>query len=178
MLSLLLLIILLMSISLLVLRRDLRSTLIFLSVSSITFFMYTILVYIAKKGGISEITTIALYGTNKIRQWLQFRVFTVNKLGFMMALGRYLSPFFLLLTALNMVDKLDTHNALKRALILFILPLISIVVYYPTFFERFSASESIMSFVVNFSKAWIIIYLITAVVSVFVELYAVKLSFF
>lgn len=178
MLSLLLLIILLMAISLLVLRRDLRSTLIFLSVSSITFFMYTILVYIAKKGGISEITTIALYGTNRIRQWLQFRVFTVNKLGFMMALGRYLSPFFLLLTALNMVDKLDTHNALKRALILFILPLISIVVYYPAFFERFSASESIMSFVVNFSKAWIIIYLITAVVSVFVELYAVKLSFF
>ena len=114
MLPVLLLITLFMSLALLLLRRDLRSVLLFLAVGSIAFFLYTISVYIAKKGGIADFTTLVLYGNKNIRQMLMYQVFTMNKLGIMMALGRYLSPYFLLLSSLSMTGKLDESNILIR----------------------------------------------------------------
>ncbi|MGN1190391.1 MAG: hypothetical protein ACI4SL_08370, partial [Candidatus Ornithospirochaeta sp.] len=178
MLPVLVLITLIMSLALLLLRRDMRSGLLFLAVSSITFFLYTISVYIAKKGGISDFTTLVLYGSNKVRQVQMYKVYTVNKLGFMMALGRYLSPYFLVLSSLNMAGELDRSNILKRGSILAIIPVLTIVLYVPQIFELFSSNSLIMETVVTFSKVWIIIYLAFAVFVMIHELWVTKLSFF
>ena len=168
MLPVLLLITLFMSFALLLLRRDLRSALLFLAVGSITFFLYTISVYIAKKGGITDFTTFVLYGNNRVRQKLMYQVFTMNRLGFMMAIGRYLSPYFLLLSSLNMAGKLNKSNLIKKGLLLFILPLMGILIYIPQFFETFSSNPTAMEIVVTVTKIWIILYL---AISILIELW-------
>lgn len=155
-----------------------RSALLFLAVGSITFFLYTISVYIAKKGGISDFTTFVLYGSNKVRQVQMYKVYTVNKLGFMMALGRYLSPYFLLLSALDMAGELDKTDIIRRASVLAVIPILSIVLYVPQVFELVSSNSTVMEVVVAFTKIWIIIYLIFIVFVMFYELWMTKLSFF
>ena len=178
MLPVLLLITLFMSLALLLLRRDLRSVLLFLAVGSITFFLYTISVYIAKKGGITDFTTLVLYGNKNIRQILMYQVFTVNKLGIMMALGRYLSPYFILLSSLNMTGKLDESNILIRSLLLAIIPIFAIIIYIPNVFEIISSYPSIMKFFIILMKIWILVYLSISVLIMVYELWTIKLSFF
>lgn len=178
MLPVLLLITLFMSLALLLLRRDLRSVLLFLAVGSIAFFLYTISVYIAKKGGITDFTTFVLYGNNRVRQKLMYQVFTMNRLGFMMAIGRYLSPYFLLLSSLNMAGKLNKSNLIKKGLLLFILPLMGILIYIPQFFETFSSNPTAMGIVVTVTKIWIILYLAISILIMIIELWGTKLSFF
>ena len=124
-----------MSLALLFLRRDQRSLLLFLAVGSVSFFLYTIFVYIAKKGGITEFTSFVLFGTNGVRQQLRQQVYTVHALGFMMAIGRYLSPYFLLLSALDMTGKLDRKNGIVKALLLSIIPLVVCSALYASAFR-------------------------------------------
>ncbi len=166
------------SLLLLILRHDVRGLLLFLAVASISFFFYTTIVYIAKKGGISETTTVLLFGTNRVRQILLSRVYTVNRLGFMMALGRYLSPYFLLLSALNMANRLTRQNAVKTILVFAVLPLLSIIIYIPKVFSLIADTPVLMKMVVSSSKFWIFAYLAFIVVIMTVELLRVKLQFF
>ena len=172
MLPVLLLITLFMSLALLLLRRDLRSVLLFLAVGSITFFLYTISVYIAKKGGITDFTTLVLYGNKNIRQILMYQVFTMNKLGIMMSLGRYLSPYFILLSSLNMTGKLDESNILIRSLLLAIIPIFAIIIYIPNVFEIISSYPSIMKFFIILMKIWILVYLSISVLIMVYELWS------
>ena len=167
-----------MSLALLFLRRDQRSLLLFLAVGSVSFFLYTISVYIAKKGGITEFTTFVLFGTNGVRQHLLKQVYTVHNLGFMMALGRYLSPYFLLLSALDLSGKSNGKRGVVTALLLSIIPLLSIVLYMPQVFELISSNEWMMEAVVNFSKMWIIVYILSADILMVVEFFFIKLQFF
>ena len=167
-----------MSMALLFLRRDQRSLLLFLAVGSVSFFLYTISVYIAKKGGITEFTTFVLFGTNGVRQHLLKQVYTVHNLGFMMALGRYLSPYFLLLSALDLSGKLNGKKGVVTALLLSIIPLLSIVLYMPQVFELISSNEWMMEAVVNFSKIWIMVYILSADILMVVEFFFIKLQFF
>ena len=178
MLPVLLLITLFMSLALLLLRRDLRSALLFLAVGSIIFFLYTISVYIAKKGGITDFTTFVLYGNNWVRQKLMYQVFTMNRLGFMMAIGRYLSPYFLLLSSLNMTGNLDKRNILFRSLLLSVIPIIAIVLYIPNVFEIISSYPTVMKLVINIMRIWIVVYLSISVLIMLYELWMTKLSFF
>lgn len=166
------------SLLLLILRRDVRGLLLFLAVASISFFFYTIIVYIAKKGGISEATSVLLFGTNRIRQNLLRRVYTVNRLGFMMALGRYLSPYFLLLSAFNMANRLTRQNFLRVTLLFSILPLISIIIYIPKVFSLITPYPILMETVVRLSKFWVLAYLAVIVVMMIMEALRIKLSFF
>lgn len=178
MLPVLFLVTLIMSLLLLALRRDMRGFLLSLTVIMISFFFYTIDVYIAKKGGISDMTVLFLYGTTRVKQKLLYSVYTVRKLGFMMAVGRYLSPFFILLTALNMAGRLYDKKAIKLVLPLSILPISSIVVYHPSVFTLLEKNAALMKAVVTFSRLWIYIYIATSAVIMLSELYRTKLSFF
>ena len=70
-------------------------------VLALEIFWVGILLYVAKKGGISPGVNITFYLTDEIRRWFQYRVVTVGQLGFLVALGRYAFPTFYVLLALN-----------------------------------------------------------------------------
>lgn len=178
MLCLLFAVTLFMSLLLLVLRRDMRGLFLFLAVASISFFFYTTIVYIAKKGGISNATTVFLYGTNSIRLKLLRRVYTMNRLGFMMALGRYLSPYFLLLSALNMSNRLTRQNFVKVVLLSAVLPILSIIIYIPKVFSLITPYPAVMESVVRFSKFWVLAYLAVIVITMIKEALSIRLPFF
>ena len=102
MLLILTVLILLCSLILLLIRRDRRCTLIALTCVSLFIFIFSILTYIAKKGGIGSSVSWMLYVSDRIRVWFQYRVVTLETLGFITALGRYTFPLLLVLTCLDM----------------------------------------------------------------------------
>ena len=95
-----------------------------------------------------------------------------------MALGRYLSPYFLLLSSLNMTGNLDKRNILFRSLLLSVIPIIAIVLYIPNVFEIISSYPTVMKLVINIMRIWIVVYLSISVLIMLYELWMTKLSFF
>ena len=168
-----------LSIALLAMRRDRRSILIFLSCLSLSVFYFGVLVYIAKKGGISANMTLLLYGTAEIRKWMQYMVFTLGELGYMVAISRYTFPFFLILAALDMSYFEKAEKLYRKVWILAILPVVSLIVYIPRIFKMITAgNEWVTHFLVSFSKVWILGYLLLTLIVLVVEYASITLPFF
>ena len=169
----------LLSTVLLIVRKDRRSMLIFLTCLSLSIFYFGVLVYIAKKGGISAEMTTLLYGSISVRKWMQYMVFTLGELGYIVAIGRYTFPLFLILSALDM-SYFDKAEKLYRKLwILTILPIINLIIYIPRIFKMVTAgNESVTHFLVSFSKVWIWGYLLITLIVLLVEYRSITLPFF
>ena len=140
----------------LLLRRDRRSVFLFLSSLSLFTFILGILLYIAKKGGITEATSVLLYGLDEIRRWMQYRVMTLGQLGYIVALGRFLFPLFILLAAFSF-SYFPLALRMKRLWwTLAVLPVLSLIIYIPPVFKAFIAPWPwILKAAVYFSRTWI-----------------------
>ena len=53
-----------------------------------------VMIFIAKKGGVSQEVMQFLYISQSVRTRIQYFLITLNQLGFLIALGRTLFPFF------------------------------------------------------------------------------------
>jgi len=60
-----------------------------------------VMLFIAKKGGISPEIITFLYFSKDIKNRLQYFLITLNQMGYMIALGRTLFPYFLIKLAMN-----------------------------------------------------------------------------
>ena len=60
-----------------------------------------VMIYIAKKGGISESVMQFFYFTDGIRDWIRYLYISLGQLGFLINIGRVLFPYFLIDLALN-----------------------------------------------------------------------------
>ena len=123
--------ILIISFIIVVIRHDRRSVLIFSTCLSLFIFIFSILAYIAKKGGIGKEISFIFYGTKDIRLWFQYLVLTLRQLGFITAIGRYTFPLLLLLTALDMVYFNFAVKIKKHIFLMFIIPSICLICYIP-----------------------------------------------
>lgn len=124
----------------------------------------TVLTYIAKKGGIARDMQTLLYGVIEVRHALQYLVTTLQELGYVMAIGRYLVPLLLIWLALSY--SMDPAIRRKRRLYLWacLLPVVSLVVYYPPVFEALTEFRPwMLPALVNASLGWIIVYLLIVV---------------
>lgn len=73
-------------------RRNRETLLVLLLNAALVEFWMFMLIYIAKKGGIGTELETLLYGTHAVRVKLQYLMFTLDKLGYLLAIGRYLFP--------------------------------------------------------------------------------------
>ena len=163
----------------LLLRRDRRSMLLFLSSLSLFIFILGILLYIAKKGGITEATSVLLYGFDEIRRWMQYRVMTLGQLGYIVALGRYPFPLFLLLAAFSF-SYFPLALRMKRLWwMLAILPALSLIIYIPDIFKTvFVPWPWMLKAVVYFSRIWIYLYIAASIAVMVHEFFSITSSFF
>ena len=63
---------------------------------SLMFEICGVMIFIAKKGGISDEVMHFFYISRGIRNKIQFFLITLNQMGFLVALGRTLFPLFLI----------------------------------------------------------------------------------
>lgn len=152
------------SIALFFLKRD-KQTLYMLGLCFSFILMFVgIIIYLAKTGGLSQAQKLFLFFDTRIQRKLSYLIFPLRKLGYMIAIGRYLFPTFLLLIAVNysMIPWVLRYK--KRSWMVFILPAVSLGIYYPDIFFKLVRSRfTLQLFLMKASVSWIYLYLIAAV---------------
>jgi len=140
---------------------------------------FTVLIYIAKKGGIDLSMQTLLFLTREIRHALQYLLVTLSQLGYVMAVGRYLTPLFLLW--LGLYYSMDPAIRRRRNLYAWAaaLPGLSLIVYHPAVFEwLITLAPWMLQALVNASLAWIILYLVITVVLLVREYRSISMPFY
>ena len=64
------------------------------------------MIVIAKRGGVSAEVERFLYFSRDLRIWLQYRLITLDQMGYLLALGRHLFPLCLLELAMQLLHGL------------------------------------------------------------------------
>jgi hypothetical protein len=151
------------SIILVIFKRDENSLLLLGLCSSLILMFSGIIIYTTKIGGLSGSQEVFLFLSPKLKNWIQYMVITLDKLGYLIAVGRYLFPSFLLLIAVNysMIPFVRRHINWFRCLLIF--PVCSLILYYPHVFYtivrgRFELQKILMSAML----IWIFAFLILA----------------
>lgn len=155
----------LMAVCLVFVRRSRETGMICVIMLLLALHWTTVLIYISKKGGISADMQVLLFCTKSIRLKFQYLLVTLQQLGFAMALGRYLFPLFSLCLALYYTYDRRIRSSGKWYWIIAVLPLASIVIYWPNVFEALTSRQpKLLEVIVKFSLGWIIAYLVIAIV--------------
>ncbi|MCQ2453459.1 MAG: hypothetical protein MJ136_02605 [Clostridia bacterium] len=120
-----------------------------------------------------------LFGVRQVRTWFQYLLFTLGRMGYIMALGRYLFPMLALWLALYYSQRANVKRRPWLYALAAVLPVLSMVVYYPTVFEGLvGLSSGMIMLLVNASLAWIVLYLLLAVLLMALELHDTTMRFY
>lgn len=162
---LLVLLLLLVSFALFLTRRNRETGLILALASALSLHWITVLIYIAKKGGITADMETVLFGLRQVRHSMQYMLVTLKQLGFAMAVGRYLFPLILLELALYYSYAKGIRNRAWLKVAACIMPAVSLACYYPPVFERLIDGRSwMLRLLVGGTQGWIIVYLVLVAV--------------
>lgn len=178
MLILLMIFLMIASVSLLIVRRNKESFYLLGMCLSLATQLTGILIYIAKKGGISRELQEFFFLSLKIKTKIQYLLITLDLLGFIIAIGRYLFPMFLLLLAMkySMIPWIRRKKWLNGAIL--ILPIVSLIIYYPSVFRIITLNRPrLMSAIVSFSSCWITLYVVIAFTLMLIELSSITMKF-
>lgn len=166
------------SIVLLIIRFNRESLLLFGMVISSGFFFFGLLIYIAKKGGIGREMEWLFYLSHSIKTWLQYRVITLGQMGYIVAVGRYLFPLFLIWLAIYYSLSPWLRNLRKYAIYFLILPIMSLILYFPPIFCKIAVGHlKVQKLIVTVTKGWIIVYLLLSVLLLGYEYFSITIPF-
>ncbi|WMJ86626.1 sensor histidine kinase [Anaerocolumna sp. MB42-C2] len=178
MLILLMIFLIIASILLLILKRNKESFYLLGMCISLTVHLTGILIFIAKKGGISSNLQDFIFLSRSIKSSIQYLLITLDCLGFIIAVGRYTFPMFFLLLAMNysMIPWVRRKKGLQ--LIILVFPAISLALYYPDIFRSLTLNKpQIQEIIINFSRYWIFVYVLAAFVLLIIELASITMKF-
>lgn len=167
------------SIMVLIVKRNKETLYLFAMCISLALMLIGILIYIAKKGGISKELQNFFFFNLEIKTTLQYLFITLNELGYLIAAGRYLFPMFLLLLTIHysMIPWLRRSRLLK-GIVVFI-PALTLLIYYPrVFLYIIDSVPSAHQLIINVTYFWIFTYLIAAVCLFVYEAYSIKMRIF
>ena len=152
------------SIALFFLKRD-EQTYCLLGLCFSFFCMFVgITIYLAKTGGLSPEQKIFLFFDTQIQRWLSYLIFPLRRLGYMIAIGRYLFPPFLLLLAIQYSMIPAVMRLKKKAAAVFLLPALTLVIYFPAvFFRLVKGRFALQIILMKLTQGWIFAYILLAV---------------
>lgn len=137
-----------------------------------------VMIFIAKKGGISKEVLGFLYFSVKIQSALEYFLITLDQLGYLIALGRTLFPFFFLGLAMNysMIPLIRKGTWLTKAIA--ILPLGTLLIYFPPLYRILTAKQPwVQQFISCGSLIWITAYLLIAFFLLVFEFKSITMRF-
>lgn len=167
------------SITLVIFKRDKNSILLLALCGNLILMFSGIIIYTAKIGGLSDSQEIFLFLSPKIKNSIQYMVITLDKLGYLIAVGRYLFPTFLLLISINYSMNLFAKGRTKWIWATLIFPIVSLVIYYPKVFYaimkgRFQLQRVLMTVVL----IWIFVYVALSIGLLIKEYRNITMAYF
>ena len=145
---------------------------------SLTLFLLGIMIFIAKKSGISQDLERFLFFSRDIRIWIQYRFLTLGQLGYLIAIGRHLYPLCLLEMAMqySMISALWRSPLLRRLAL--VLPAVSLVLYWPALYRWLvDQGDWVRSGLYSFSYLWVVGYVCLALFLLGYEFFSITMSF-
>lgn len=142
-------------------RRD-KQTLLMMGLCFSFILMFVgIIIYLAKTGGLTQEQKLFLFFDTRIQRWLSYLIIPLRKLGYMIAVGRYLFPAFLLLIGINysMVPLVLRHK--RKSWLVMICPAVSLFLCYPEiFFPIVKGRFGLQVFLTNSMVCWMYLYVL------------------
>src|SRR5699024_4948594 len=151
------------SILMLVVKRNKETFYIFGWSISLTILIIGIMLYIANKGGISKDLQDFYFFNSVIKKYAQYFYLTTSTLWFIVAIGMYSFPVFLVLLAIHYsgFEWLKKNKLINY--FIFFPPMIVLILNFPSVFYALTDSykyfESVLS---NFSLVWILLYVLVS----------------
>ena len=145
---------------------------------SLTLYLLGLMIFIAKKSGISQELELFLFFSRDIRTWIQYRFITLGQLGYLIAIGRHLYPLCLLEMAMqySMISVLWKYPVLRRLAV--VLPAASLVLYWPGVYRWLvDFGDGVRGWLYNFSYLWVVGYVCLALFLLGYEFFSITMSF-
>lgn len=151
-------------------KKDRLSVLLLgLYLSFIMMFM-GIIIYIAKSGGFSQSQRFFLFLMPSIQVKLQYLPISLDRLGYMVALGRFTFPIILLSTAMHYSMVPSIKKRLLHIKWLILLTVFWLIYYYPKVFrEVVRGRYFLQAFMIKLAFLWISICIVSAIIVLFIE---------
>lgn len=123
--------------------------------------MYTgIMIYTAKTGGVSPIQKQLIFFDTGILRWISYMAIPLKRLGYMIAVGRYLFPAFFLLVAIHYSMSPFVVRHKKKLWLFLLLPAVSLFIYYPPVFQRIQGYDlRLWKVIMELTVTWILCYI-------------------
>ena len=139
-----------------------------------------IVIYIAKMGGTAAQQRAFLFLVPGLQTWLQFLPLSMDRLGYVVAIGRSLFPLFALLAALETTMISFFRRRLKSLRILACIPpALWLIYYYPAVFRTLINGRLwILPILINVVLAGIVAYLVASAVLMVLEYRATTMPVF
>ncbi|QKE76177.1 HAMP domain-containing histidine kinase (plasmid) [Arthrobacter citreus] len=167
------------SIMVLIVKRNKELFYIFGMCISLAIMLSGILLYIAKKGGISRELQNFFYFNSDLKLKIQYFQITLDQLGLTIAIGRYLFPLFLALIAFHysLIPWLQRNYWVKRITIF--IPIFLIILDYPDVFRFLTNNNEILKQAIASGTNLIIgFYIILSITLLIFEAYSIKVKYF
>lgn len=161
-------------------RRDVLSFYLLGTGVSNSLMLLGVIVYIAQMGGLAATEKTFLFLLPEIQRRLQYLPIPLTRLGYLVAVGRTLFPWFLLQVGLemSMVPWIRRRHRLLRRLSV-ILPVFFLVYYWPkVFYTLVRGRFWLITTMLPVSMAWILAYLVIALLLMGQEYRAITIPFF
>lgn len=161
-------------------RRQDNLSLYFLGMCISNILMFIgIIVYISKMGGFSSDQIKYLFLFSSINKKLRYLPMSMNKLGYMVAIGRCLFPYFVMLASMEttMIGFLRRRD--KKIKIVLLIPIVIMLIYYMPLVYRKVTSENIWLAIVmmKVNIGILFAYLFFSALLIFEELYKTTISY-
>ncbi len=131
-----------------------------------------VMIFIAKKGGISNEIIQLFYFSREIKNKIQYFLITLNQMGYLIALGRTLFPLFLIELAMSysMIPFIRKNLWISKAVA--VLPMITLVLYFPWVYRLITLDKPFIRIILVYgSLFWMTAYLL---ISAFLLIYEFK----
>ncbi|RRD93616.1 sensor histidine kinase [Clostridiales bacterium COT073_COT-073] len=167
------------SIYMVIRRRDILSIYLLAVTICLVIMFAGIITNIAKIGGYNQEQIVFLFLFEKIQKVLRDWPITLSSLGYSVAIGRTLFPYFLLLTAMecSMIAWVRRKKK-KLQLLALVIPVMFLIYYYPNIFRELVNSRFwLLVFMIYAARIWIILYVALAFLLLGIEYFNITMTY-
>lgn len=179
MLVLSILILSIVSISLFLIRRDIITFYMVAMAVCFSIMYVGIIIYIAKIGDFNEGQRKFLFLYPELKNKLQYLPWTLSRIGWLVALGRTLFPYFLLKLALEltMIPSIRRRKG-KIGFIAIVIPCLLLLYYYPYFFRYIVKDKFyLLEYMIYTARIYILLYVGIAITLILVEYFSITIGY-
>ena len=145
---------------------------------SLMFEICGIMIFIAKKGGISQEVLQFFYFSKEIQNKIQYFLISLGQMGYLVACGRTLYPFFLIQLAMSysMIAFIRKNPWIEK--LAAIPPAITLILYFPALYRYLTECNALFQQIINkVTLFWMTVYIVISGVLLLLEFKSITMKF-